>query len=203
MISSSEMKIKSGFTDLFPGSRRVDLSHHPDSGAGINALLLLLLILLLPPPRRCFYAEPGAVVFGSGHSCSHQQQRQSGVMWPKCGCPSGSLIPTYGYSIPTLLHGSTRGKFSSAGCSLIQFGGETAPPWTGDGLWRRRACQDHQPIGVYTGRRCFSRWTTVTKRYLQPERVRGLNLGSKSPFPSSVIHFTHVKFFEGPFLFIV
>ncbi|KAG8006850.1 hypothetical protein GBF38_022895 [Nibea albiflora] len=46
----------------------------------------------------------------SGHSGSHQQQGQSTVMWPKCGCPSGPLIPTYGNSIPTLLHGSTRDK---------------------------------------------------------------------------------------------
>lgn len=85
------------------------------------------------PPRRCFKAKPGAVRGAkSGHTCLHQKQRQSRVMWPKCGCPSGSLLPTYGYSIPTLLHGSTRGKFSSAGCSLIQVGEESAPPWTGD-----------------------------------------------------------------------
>lgn len=29
-------------------------------------------------------------------------------MWPKCGFPSGSLLPTYGHSVPTLLHGSSR-----------------------------------------------------------------------------------------------
>lgn len=118
------------------------------------------------------------------HSRSHQQQRQSWVMWPKCGCPSGSLVPTYGYSIPTPLHGSTRGKFSSAGCRLIQFGGESAPPWTGDGLWRRQARQDLQPIGAYTGRRCFSRRAAVTKRYPQPvgsgDRNRGLTLSFHS-----------------------
>lgn len=105
----------------------------------------------------------------SGHSGSHQQQGQSTVMWPKCGCPSGPLIPTYGNSIPTLLHGSTRGKFSSAGCSLIQFGGESAPPWIGDGLWRRQARQ-RSPTN-----RCVHREallllvTAVTKRYHQPE----------------------------------
>lgn len=139
-----------------------DLSHHPDSGAGINALLS---VFFFSPPRRCFKAKPGAVRgIKSGHSWLQQKRRQSRVRWPKCGCPSGSLLPTYGYSVPTLLHGSTRGKFSSAGCSLIQVGGESAPPWTGDGLWRRQARQDHQPIVVCTGRRCFSRLTAVTKR---------------------------------------
>ncbi|KAK2893665.1 hypothetical protein Q8A73_016149 [Channa argus] len=69
--------------------------------------------------------------------------------------PPSSLLRTYGQSVPTLLHGATRGKFSSAGCRPVQFGGESAPPWTGDGLWRKRARQEPQPIGMYTGRRCF------------------------------------------------
>lgn len=55
------------------------------------------------------------------------------VMWPKRGCRSGPPLPAYGVSIPTLLHASTRGKFSSAGWSRIQVGGDSAPPWTGDG----------------------------------------------------------------------
>lgn len=54
-------------------------------------------------------------------------------MWLSCG----SLL-----RIPTLLHGATRATLSSAGWSPIQFRGEAAPPWTGDGLWTRR---DPQP----------------------------------------------------------
>lgn len=87
-----------------------------------------------PQPRRCSKAKPGALRGSkTGHSWLHQQRRHSRVIKPKCGCLSGSLLPTYGYSIPALLHGPTRAKFSSAGCSLIQVGGESAPPWTWDG----------------------------------------------------------------------
>lgn len=56
-------------------------------------------------------AEPCAAVKRATPLVSAAALRQSGLMWPKCGFPSGSLLPTYGHSIPTLLHGSTRVKF--------------------------------------------------------------------------------------------
>ncbi|KAM3598089.1 uncharacterized protein V6R79_013304 [Siganus canaliculatus] len=44
-------------------------------------------------------------------------------MRPIWDCPSGSLLPTYGYSIPTLLHVSTRGDIKNvnyAKLSVVQ-----------------------------------------------------------------------------------
>ncbi len=87
-------------------------------------------------------------------------------------------------------------SFLSAGCSLIQFGGESAPPWTGDGLWRRRDRQDHRPIGVHTGRRCFSRSAAVTKRYPQPDWGPGTEtLYSESLQKRQILHVAHWKDF--------
>lgn len=50
------------------------------------------------PSRALRQSPPGA----------RSLSRQSGLMWPKCGFPSGTLLPTYGSSVPTLLHGSSR-----------------------------------------------------------------------------------------------
>lgn len=121
-------KTKSGFTILPPGGGgRSDLSHHPDSGAGIDSLRSPQMF-----SRRARCRGVQSVHSLVAPAAEAEAARAAGAeMW----LPSGSLVPTYSQSIPTLLHGSTRGKFSSAGCSLIQVGGEAAPPWTGDGLW--------------------------------------------------------------------
>lgn len=101
------------------GSQAADLSHHLQSDAGTEALLRLL------NPQICWSQARG---------CARSLDPVTlAVMWPKCRCQSGSPLPTYEYTIPTLLHASTRGKFSSAGWSRIQVGGDSAPPWTGDG----------------------------------------------------------------------
>ncbi|GLD49185.1 DNA-3-methyladenine glycosylase [Lates japonicus] len=76
-------------------------------------------------------------------------------MWPKCGCRPLLCFPPTGRAFPHCSMGSTRGKFSSAGCSLIQFGGESQPR---PGL--ETVCEEGEPvkiirpIGVYAGRRC-------------------------------------------------
>lgn len=84
-----------------PRQQMDDLSHHLDSDAETNALLLLLNPQMFFKPK----AAPRVVV----------DPVTLAVMWPKRGCRSAPPLPAYGVSIPTLLHASTRGKFSPAG----------------------------------------------------------------------------------------
>lgn len=83
--------------------------------------------------QRASSAEPADILKPSAVLCVIVNPVTLAVMWPNCRCQSGPPLPAYGYSIPMLLHASTRGKFSSAGWSRIQVGGDSAPPWTEDG----------------------------------------------------------------------
>lgn len=65
--------------------------------------------------RASSFAEPADVFKPNAAPCVVVNPVTLAVMWPKRGCRSGPPLPAYGVSIPTLLHASTRGKFSSAG----------------------------------------------------------------------------------------
>lgn len=65
--------------------------------------------------RASSFAEPADILKPSAVLCVILNPVTLAVMWPKCRCQSGPPLPTYGYSIPTLVHASTCGKFSSAG----------------------------------------------------------------------------------------
>lgn len=65
--------------------------------------------------RASSFAEPADVFKPNAAPCVAVNPLALAVMWPKRGCRSGPPLPAYGVSIPTLLHASSRGKFSSAG----------------------------------------------------------------------------------------
>lgn len=118
------------------------------------------------------FLQPRRMISSQSRCAAPRRAANSADRTPGCGpnvaavrFSSSHLRTEHSHTPPWIDPGEV---FPSAGCSLIQFDGESAPPWTGHGLWRRQARQLGKPISAHTGRRCFTRLPAVTKRYPRP-----------------------------------